>query len=497
MKRYFGSFILLVLFSTSLFAQNGTRLVGFDAQSMGRGGTSIGVFDSPELMMTNPAGISFVEKSMLNADLSLMFPALHFKNTINDAEGDKNTFPLPSIGYINKYAGSKFSWGVGMFTTGGMGADFNLKHALYRNTDGSYNLQKYHSKLAEMQGGLTVAYQLNEQLSVGASLHLVYSMVDFEMPYSLDPSIMKGTAIPGMTFGQMFAAPPTSGGFGYDEVTASAKMSDLTAFGFNGKIGVAYKVNEKLSLGLNYTLPSKLNYTGGKAVMDMTQQFNDAFGKAVSGYMSANPTATQAQAQGAVMANFAAMGIDLSKGVKANYKMELELAFPQSIGFGASYQATECLKLAADVEWLNWAAAFDKMTLKLTDGDNSNINTMLGNSGSFNLDFPMNWKNSVIVKIGGEYKASKALTVRLGYAYGSNPVPESTIIPILPAIVENHITLGGSYKLSEPLTIHAAVEMVLNKSLSSSNPNVIADEYDASTSELATTLIHVSCSYAF
>lgn len=487
----------MLFLATNLFAQNGTRLVGFDAQSMGRGGASIGVFESPELMMTNPAGISFVEKSMLNADLSLMFPSLHFKNTLNDADGDKNIFPLPSIGYINKYADSKWSWGVGMFTTGGMGADYNLKHALYRNSDGSYNLQKYHSQLAEMQGGLTVAYKLTDQLSVGASLHLVYGTVEFEMPYSLDPSIMKGTAMPGMTFGQMFAAPPSMGGFGYDEVTASAKMSDLTAFGFNGKLGIAYKVNEKLSLGLNYTMPASLTYTGGKATMDMTQQFNDAFGKAVSGYMAANPSATPAQAQAAVAGNFAAMGIDLSKGVKANYDLEAELAFPQSIGFGASYQATECLKLAADIEWMNWEKAFDKMTLKMTNGDNSNINTMLGNSGSFNLEFPMNWKNSVIVKLGGEYKASKLLTLRLGYAYGGNPVPESTIIPILPAIVENHITAGASYKVSDPLTIHAAVEFVMNKSLESTNPNVIANEYNSSTSELATTLIHVSCSYAF
>ena len=133
----------------------------------------------------------------------------------------------------------------------------------------------------------------------------------------------------------------------------------------------------------------------------------------------------------------------------------------------------------------------------MTNGDNSNINTMLGNSGSFNLEFPMNWKNSVIVKLGGEYKASKLLTLRLGYAYGGNPVPESTIIPILPAIVENHITAGASYKVSDPLTIHAAVEFVMNKSLESTNPNVIANEYNSSTSELATTLIHVSCSYAF
>src|SRR5664280_1662434 len=145
-----------------------------------------------------------------------------------------------------------------------------------------------------------------------------------------------------------------------------------------------------------------------------------------------------------------------------------------------------------DIEWLNWAKAFDKMTIKLANGNNSNINTMLGNSGAFSLDFPMNWKNSVIVKIGGEYKATNSLTLRLGYVYGGNPDTESTIFPVFPAIVDQHITDDGSYKISAPLTINAAFEIALNKSITASNPSVIADEYNGSTSQLSTILVHLS-----
>jgi long-chain fatty acid transport protein len=496
MKRLPGLFFILAL-TTISFAQNGTRMIGFDALSMGRGGTSIGTFDSPELMMTNPAGISFLTRSTANLDISLMFPTLHFKNNLNDKDGDKNTFPLPGLSYVNKYPDSKWTWGLGLFTAGGMGADFALQHALYRNLDGSYNLQQYHSKLASMQGGLSVAYKLNEQFSAGVSLHMVYSMLEFTMPYSLSPSIMKGTAQPGMTFGQMFAAPQSMGGFGYTEVTASAKMTDLTGYGFNGKIGFTYKVNEKLALGLNYTLPVSLTYKNGKAEMDMTQQLNNAFGLAVQGYMAANPSATQMQAQTAVMTQFGQMGIDLSKVVKANYDLNVDLKFPQSIGFGLAYDADKALRLAMDIEWLNWANAFDKMTLKLTNGSNSNINTMLGNNGSFSLDFPMNWKNTVIVKAGGEYKVSPLTTLRLGYAYGSNPVLESTIFPVFPAIVESHITAGASFHVAQPLTINAAFEMALNKSLTATNPSVIASEYNGSTSQLSTVLVHLSCMYTF
>ena len=69
MKQIFSSLVLLVFLSSFSFGQNGTRLIGFDARSMGRAGTSIGTFDSPELMMTNPAGISFLNSSMINLDV--------------------------------------------------------------------------------------------------------------------------------------------------------------------------------------------------------------------------------------------------------------------------------------------------------------------------------------------------------------------------------------------------------------------------------------------
>jgi len=81
----------------------------------------------------------------------------------------------------------------------------------------------------------------------------------------------------------------TQGGMGAD-------MNSLTAFGFSGEIGLAYKLNEKISLGLAYTSPTTLNFKNGTAKMDMTAQLNDAFGNAVQGYMMQSPSATPGQA---------------------------------------------------------------------------------------------------------------------------------------------------------------------------------------------------------
>ncbi|MFA7289801.1 MAG: outer membrane protein transport protein, partial [Melioribacteraceae bacterium] len=135
-----------------------------------------------------------------------------------------------------------------------------------------------------------------------------------------------------------------------------------------------------------------------------------------------------------------------------------------------------------------------KMSLKLSNGSNANINKMLGSS-SMNVDFPMNWENSLLIKVGVEYNASPELTLRAGFANGANPVPSSTIFSIFPAVVENHITAGLSYKVSAPLTINAAFELGLENSVDGSTPHVLAHEYEGSTSTLSSTLLHLGVSY--
>lgn len=491
--------IILISFISISQAQNGTRLIGFDAKTIGRGATTIGFFDNPSLMMSNPAGISFMKASELDADFSIMLPSLHFTNSINDANGNKNYYPLPSAGYVHKPRNGKFTWGIGVFTQGGMGSDFEMNNSLFRDLNGNYIKQDYYSKFAVMQGGPSVSYKFSDNFALGLTAHLVYSQMEFKMPYSLSPSMLQGVVNPqtGMTFGQLFSAPQSQGGLGYNEVTAAADMNNLKAFGFAGKIGLAYKVDENFALGLSYTLPSKLTYKSGKANMDMTAQMNDAFGIVVQGFMTHYPGITQQQAQDSAMNSFSQMGIDLSKGAVASYDLENKMTLPQSVGFGISYFPQQRFRLAADFEWINWANAFDKMQLTMNNGANPNINRMMGNDGSFTLDFPMHWKNSYVVHVGSEFDITKLLTVRAGYSYGTNPVPESTLFPVFPAIVENHVTFGVSYQVSKPIGVNFGWEMALKKNQSVTQTSLIANEYNNSTSSLSTMLFHLSLSWRF
>lgn len=510
MKKLF-LFLITLIFTAGAYAQSGTIMLSNDAQSAGRGGTSIGVFNSYELMMSNPAGLSFIKNSSVNINLSVMRSQTYFKNTLNDTYGKTNYNPLPDLGYVHAAKkNSRWSWGIGAFTQGGMGADFSLKNELYRaqtfalnssnNTyypvKGAYEPQTYHSKFALMEFGPSLAYKISDKFSVGISVHMVYSMMEFQMPFGMNPSIMAGEAMPGMTFGQMFAASPSQGGFGYNEVIASANMDHLNTISWTGKIGFAYKASKKLSFGLNLNLPVNLNFKNGKATMDMSAQFNDAFGRAIAGFYQnpSNQGVSLNDAMAAVTTNFSQMGIDVTKGFASNYDLNLNMKMPLSIGFGMAYQTTSKLNLALDVIWTNWANAFDKMEMTLSNGTNSNINTMLGASG-FTYNFPLNWKNTVTIKVGGEYQFTKRFAFRAGYAYNNNPVPSSTLFPIFPAIVENHLTVGGSYLIGKKLTINAAVEGALFNKQNASDPSAIQSEFSGSTSGLKTIIGHISFSY--
>lgn len=495
-KKSLLSFLLLALGTAASFATNGTRMIGFDAKTVGRGGASFGVFDNGALLFSNPAGIAFLNTSLLEGDFSLMIPELRFANSINHAKGKTNSFPMGNLSYISK-GDADFTWGAGVYTQGGMGADFTLNHQLFVDQTGAYVQQKYHSKLGVLQGGVSAAYMLTPELSAGVSAHLVYSMLEFDMPYSLSPSVMKGAVNPqtGMTFGDMFAAPPSAGGFGYSEVTAAAAMGNLKAFGFSGKVGFAWKANENVTLGLSYTSPSPLTYKNGKATMDMTYQLNDAFSKAVMGVMQQNPGMTQQQAQQAVMTMFSQLGIDMSKGVVAAYDLETKLTFPQSIGLGGMFRLSEKVRLAFDFEWINWNNAFDTMTLTMKNGSNANINRMLGNDGNFGLEFPMLWEDAYCTRLGLEVDATKDLTLRVGGAFGSNPVANQTVFPVFPAIVESHLTAGFTYSFSPAFAVNAAYELARNNAQTSLTPSLIASEYSGSTSELRENIFHLSFSW--
>lgn len=496
MRKLLLVMILAYTSSSIAWCQNGTKLIGYDAVTSGRGGTATGIFDNPSLMMNNPAGLAFLPSSQGDLSISLMAPKVYFKNSLNDANGEDNYFPLGSISYAKRPEGN-WTYGFGVFTQGGMGADFTLNHELYRDEHGEMVPQPYHSKFAVMQGGGSVAYKIKDWLSAGITANIIYGQVEFGMPMAMPPSILKGIIDPqtAMTFGDLFGSPSQYGGLGYSELVASANMESLEAFGLNGKIGLAFKPNEKVSLGINYTLPVDLKYKDGIASMDMTYQMNHAFQRVVNMILLQNPDTSPQDAQQMALGMFSQMGIDFSKGAVDQYDAKAKFGLPQSLSAGASLKASKKLIIALDAEWINWKKAFDQMDIDLSNGKNENINTMIGAEGSLSMAFPMYWENSIVIRSGVEYNAGRKLTMRGGYAYGSNPVPAKTIFPVFPAIVEHHLTAGFTAKISKAFHLNGAYEYAFRNDKTASEQSLVANEYNNSSSGLENHIFHISLSW--
>jgi long-subunit fatty acid transport protein len=498
---------IAVTFSV-VFPQSGTRSIDYNTRSFGRGGTGIGFFDNPGVIMTNPAGLSFLKNSALNANAIFMVPATHFKNykkdangnvsdvVLNDKDGESTLFVMPSLAYVQKIKESKFTFGAGVFTTGGMGTDYTLSHELFPEQ------QIYNSRFATIESCISGSYLITPEFSVGVTGEFVYSTLQLTQPFTLPPSVLTGALMTSQgqtTFGNYFSGTRPFG-LGYSELTALAEMTGLSSYTFGGKIGLAYKFSDKFSMGASYTLSVPLKYKDGDATMDMNTQFQQASGRAVQNLVQVYNISPDSAAI-LVNALFTANGINSTQGFNASYKVDNEFSLPQSAGFGLMYAPIPKLRLGFDFEWLNWSNAFDEMNITLKDGSNSNINTVIGNGSSESdpllVNFPMKWKDAIILKFGGEYDLSERFIIRGGYAYSTNPVPNTTIIPIMPAVLEHHFTAGCSYDIIKQLTMNVGLEYGLKNTVTGSNPHMVASEYINSESSLQNLLGHISFQYNF
>lgn len=116
---------------------------------------------------------------------------------------------------------------------------------------------------------------------------------------------------------------------------------------------------------------------------------------------------------------------------------------PEHYGLGIAVQATPKLTLAGDIQQINYG----KVKAVGTPADCLFTGACLlgqSNGGGFG------WRNTTVYKLGISYDWSKDLVLRAGYVTLRQPIPANqTFFNILaPGVVEDHLTLGGTWSLS-------------------------------------------------
>ena len=109
-----------------------------------------------------------------------------------------------------------------------------------------------------------------------------------------------------------------------------------------------------------------------------------------------------------------------------------------------AWQARRGLTLAGQFDWIHWSGAFSSLPVRLTSGNNADLNGLVGSS-RLNDDIPLRWGDQFVGRLGVEQAFGPHWSVRAGYAYGNNPVPDGTLTPLTAAITEHLLTAGAGY----------------------------------------------------
>jgi long-chain fatty acid transport protein len=183
----------------------------------------------------------------------------------------------------------------------------------------------------------------------------------------------------------------------------------LTGFGVTptGSVGFQYQFTEDTMLGLTYTEQSNMKLHGG-----------------------ANASIPLGG------------GLELS----SHFDAITRICWPRSVAFGMKHDLCEHRRISADVIWYDWAHAFDEVSLTLTNPTNPAVPIILGTS-KITDHLPLDWRNSISMRLGYEFETSEISTWRAGYAYHGAPPPDSTLNPYLDGILRHAFSLGYTRKL--------------------------------------------------
>lgn len=282
-----------------------------------------------------------------------------------------------------------------------------------------------------VQGGMGVDFQKvstgmggQDELTSTVSFMRLNPLVSYKVnnDLTLGATLMIGYAqakfsmYPGTYSAGMDGTPGTGDDF------AGMDVSGLKSLGFAGRVGAQYKVGPMVRLGAMYTSESTIKLEDGNAKL-----------------------------------NFGQMNV--------NYDAELQdFTWPQEAEAGIAVTPAKGLTVAFDVKWINWSAAIDKPILSIKNPDQPVQMT------SRDITFDMAWEDQWVYAIGVEYAVNAMHTLRAGYNYGKNPVPDANLNPLFPAIVEHHVTLGYGLALGQ-WGVNLAYEHAFENSQVNNNTN--------------------------
>ncbi len=415
----FASFGIPALLSAQGFAVN-----ELGTCAMGRAGVAAAdPCRDGSAVWANPAALAGLPGTHLSASGTLILPHGGFTDDLFGVNTDmpSQKYLVPSV-YLTRQMG-KLGLGIGVFAPYGLGTKWS------RDFIGRFD--SYNAQLRSIYVQPTVAYQVNDWLSLGFGVAYIHSTV--ELHQRVDLSLQPLPTNPFLPAGTTFAT------IGIPSFTDFADAS-LTASGsgiaFNG--GIRVKVSDRLTVGGHFITKKTITYKGKATFTPVPTGLVFA-----TGTTPFNPS-TPLPIDAAVAPQF------LAGGPLVNQSASTAVTLPDQGTIGFAYKASDKWTVMGDYQQIVWGW-FQSIVL---DFSNSLTPDRVLREG---------FKDSHAIRLGVEYQRSATTAFRAGYIGHTPAAPAQTVTPLLPEGARNEFTVGIGTALAHGIQLDAAYQLIIQQ----------------------------------
>jgi long-chain fatty acid transport protein len=385
-------------------ATNGYFLIGYGAKSRGMGGVGVAYAQDAIAAAFNPAGMADAGVKTMRIDFGLEFfnpprSVVHSSDTLGDPvsvtneESGSNEFLIPSFGAIYKF-NRKIYLGMAVIGNGA-------------NTRYEQSVPTIPTCVNGNTSGGTGSYFFNfncnaDSTTVGVQLLQAQMLPSFAYKVNRNHTVGASLAFAVQQFRAYGLGAFEDLGFAGANATGTSGNGNDYSYGAGIRVGWLGKfLDKKLTLGANYA---------SRVFMTRFDNYDELFAE------------------------------------HGNFDI------PEHYSIGLAYQLTDKLTIAADVQQINYSniasignpGPIDDVDLNpLCPGPDPAICQLGGDLG-----MGFGWSDATAYKIGLNYDYSDAWSFRIGYNHGDTPIQNDQVLfnMLAPATVEDHITLGASYR---------------------------------------------------
>jgi len=454
-KSAVGVALLVGLFSPSMvFATNGMNLEGYGAKSHALGGASMAFDTGNSAVMNNPATLGMMKDGQEDIGFGIrgLHPDVSAVYTSVSDKSDGNAYYMPSLSYMRK--DGNIAWGAAVLAQGGMGTEYGDDSPLFSfgmSMNGAMRPMSEKEIRSEVGGGrlmFPVAWNITPNTTIGASLDLIWTSMDLQMDmdgrHFLGMIGGQGGSVSGSMYNSLggmmaSATDPRVEDINYvrfDFSNSSPLIGEAIGYGTGAKIGMTHRFSKVLTVGGSYHTRSWIS--------DLeTSKATLSFAGTGSAFSGSNP-------------------ISVTGMIKVK-----DFEWPSIFAVGFALYPDERWMIVGDVKYMDWSTAMKKFSMSFV-ADNSDSNG--GFAGQIlDVEMKQEWADQAVFSIGAQYKATDRLALRAGASFSTNPVPDSYLNPLFPAITKTHYTGGFGYRITNKSTIAAAFALVPKVSATSAD----------------------------